>query len=469
VLRKPYRFNVFLGLPVAMLAALGATALLRRRPSARRSAVLLGVVGALILGEYCLVPYRAERPKVPAWYHQLAQEPGRFAVLDLPIGPQFYDKRYMFYQTTHGKPLVGGRVSRLPREAFAFLDTTPFLKRLRLDNVMDPALADVTHQLRVLSEAGVRYVVLHKRFGQPGQLVAWQDWLTFKPLHEDADLIVYRTEPRLGRDFDLAHEMTDEVGLIQLYRRPHEAAQPDLIQVDARWGSRAAPDPDYDVCLKLVDAEGAVAQSDCSPLCPTWPTSRWEANEVVRGSYALRVNPSVKSGVYALTVALADSVTGAGVGRPVALGELEVNTLPGVAVEPKPMQLLGARWGEVILLRGYDLQVTAELLELTLYWQAERGMDASYKVFVHLVDLSTGAIVAQDDAVPRRWTYPTTLWEPGELVEDTISVPLTEVSPGGYRLAVGLYDPATGGRLPAYSAAGDRYPDDAVPLAAVQR
>jgi hypothetical protein len=68
----------------------------------------------------------------------------------------------------------------------------------------------------------------------------------------------------------------------------------------------------------------------------------------------------------------------------------------------------------VILLHGYDLQSSVESLELTLYWQAEQRMDVSYKVFVHLIDPTTGAIVAQDDAVPRRWTYPTTWWERGE-------------------------------------------------------
>jgi hypothetical protein len=96
-------------------------------------------------------------------------------------------------------------------------------------------------------------------------------------------------------------------------------------------------------------------------------------------------------------------------------------------------------------------------------------MDVSYKVFVHLVDQSTGAIVAQDDAVPRRWTYPTTLWEPGEVVADTIVLSLGAVSKGRYLLQVGLYDPADGERLPAYSPGGEAYPDRAVPLTVLLR
>jgi len=469
ILRKPHRFNVFVGLPVGMLASFGMATLLRQRLFGRKSALLAGVLGALILGEYCLVPYRTTRPVTPAWYYQLAQEAGHFAVLDLPMQLQSFNKRYMFYQTTHGKPLVEGRIARPPREAFAFLDSTPFLERLRQDNVMDPALVDVTHQLSSLAEADVRYIILHKGFTSPEQLAAWQDWLTFEPYHEDEDLVVYRTEPRLGQDLVLAHEMTDEIGLVRIGFTPEATAQASLIQIDARWGSIAAPGQDYDACLSLVNAQGEVAQSVCEPLCLTWPTSRWEGDEVVRGDYALRVDPFLEAEEYTLTLTLADSAIGVGVGSAVVLGALEARALPRVFAEPSPAYPLHVRWGDVILLRGYDLQDSADSLELTLYWQAERRMDVSYKVFVHLVDLATGTIVVQDDAVPRRWTYPTSWWERGEMVEDIISLSLDGVSSGRYRLVVGLYDPETRERLPAYSADGERYPDDAIPLTEVQR
>jgi len=468
-LRKPHRFNLFVGLPVGMLAAWGMTALLRQRSSGLKSALLATVVGALILFEYCPIPYPITRPTTPVWYQQLAQEDGRFAVLDLPMHLQVSNKHYMFYQITHGKPLVEGRIARPPREAFAFLDSTPFLKRLRQDNVMDPDLMDVTHQLRTLAEADVRYVILHKEFATPEQLAAWQDWLTFEPYHEDADLVVYRTEPRPGQDFALAHEMTDEVGLIRAAFAPGEAVQTGSIRVDARWGGAAAPGRDYAICLSLINSQRQVAQLACQPLCPAWPTSRWDAGEVVRGSFALPVDPFLETGEYALTLTLADETTGTEVGHPVVLGALEVKALPRVFSEPTPTHPLHARWGEAILLHGYDLQTSAESLELTLYWQAERRMDVSYKVFVHLRDLASGTVVAQDDAVPRRWTYPTTWWERGEVVEDTVALSLDGVSPGRYRLILGLYDPETGERLPASSDDGERYPGDAVPLTTVQR
>lgn len=462
LLRKPDRFNIFLGLPVGMLASLGVAALLRQRPFSRKPALLVAVVGVLILREYCLVPYPTVRPVTPAWYSQLAQEPGPFAVLDLPMQMQTFDKQYMFYQITHGKPLVEGHVSRPPREALAFMDSIPLLDQLRQHNAVDPTLIDISQQLRLLAGADIRYVILHKRLASSEQLAAWQDWLTFEPRYEDTDLVVYSTDPRLGLDFALADGMTDEIGLIRATFTPTSTLQGALIQVDACWGSTAAPDQDYDVCLNLVNAASGVAQSRCEPLSPAWPTSRWDANEVVRGRYALHVDHSLEPGVYSLTLMLADGATGVTTGHPAALGLVQVEPL-------QPAHPLHALWGDVILLRGYDLQLSAESLRLTLYWQARRRMDISYKVFVHLIDLTTGDIVAQDDAIPRHWTYPTTCWERDEVVEDAISLPLDEVPPGQYRLVVGLYDPATGERLPAYSDDGGRYPDDAVPLTTVRR
>ncbi|MDY7079401.1 MAG: glycosyltransferase family 39 protein [Chloroflexota bacterium] len=461
LLRKPDRFNVLLGLPIGMLASVGTAALLRHPLFGRKPALLVIVTGALILREYSLVPYPTASPITPAWYRRLAQEPGDFAVLDLPMRPETFDKHFMFYQITHGKPLVEGHVSRPPREAFIFIDSVPFLNHLRQDNQMHPALVDISHQLQMLAEANVRYVILHKSLTSAEQLAAWQDWLTFEPLHQDTDMVVYSTDPQLGSDFSLAYDLTDEIGLIRATFTPTTTIQGALIQVDARWGSIASPQQDYDVCLNLVNASGRVSQSYCEPLSPTWPPPRWEAEEIVRSEHTLHVAPSLQPEIYSLTLTLTDGATGATTGDSAILGLIRVEPL-------QPTHPLHALWGNVILLHGYDLRQSAGSLELTLYWQAQQRMDISYKVFAHLIDLTTRAVVVQDDAVPRHWTYPTTGWERGEVVEDTISLPLDSVPSGEYLLVVGLYNPTTGERLPVYAADGERYPDDATPLTTIR-
>jgi hypothetical protein len=462
ILRKPDRFNVILGLPMAMLASFGGQALLQRR----RAGVLAVVLGAVILIEYRVAPFPTVQVDTPAWFRQLAQEPGDFAILDLPMNLETTNKWYMYYQITHGKPLVEGRVSRLPREAFTFMESSPFLQALRNGNHMDPALVDISHQLRQLADAGVRYIVLHKKFARPDQLAAWRDWLTFSPFYEDDELVVYRTDPQWGRDFTPAYQLNDAIGLIQATLR--ETDQSGLIRVDARWASQAKPGRNYDVCLNFVNAANQVAQSQCEPLAPNWPTTRWGAGEVVRGSYDLRVDPLRASGRYTLTVSLTGDASASALGQAAAIGLVTVDTAQHLNVEALPAHIVNAVWGDVIRLNGYGLGVSSDSLALTIYWQALRRMQASYKVFVHVVDPVTNAIVAQDDSVPRHWTSPTNTWQPGEVVEDTLTVPLSGVAPGEYQLFIGLYDAATGERLAAFSTDGQRQPNDSVLLTAFQ-
>jgi hypothetical protein len=62
-------------------------------------------------------------------------------------------------------------------------------------------------------------------------------------------------------------------------------------------------------------------------------------------------------------------------------------------------------------------------------------------VFVHVVDAS-GRLVAQGDGPPLGGAYPTSLWEPGELVEDEYVL-----GAASGRVLIGLYRPDTGERL----------------------
>jgi len=327
VLRMPNRFNVFLGLPFGMLAALGVRALLQGRRFGQKPVLLIGTLGVLILGEYCLVPYRTLRPVVPVWYKQLAaREPDHFAVLDVPMAPRYYDKRYILYQTVHGKPMLEGHVSRLPREAFTFLNSTPFLKKLHKSNemVMDSDRESITGQLGPLAEAGVRYIILHKYFAEPKQLDAWRDCLTFDPYHEDNDLVVYRTAPRLGRDIVLTHEMVKGIGLIRVAFSPFDASQSGIIYVDARWGIAAGLERAYDICLKLINAQGKTVQVKYRPLFSDNFEPGESIDEVLRRDYILRMDPLLEPGNYSVTLGLADSATGEDVGNPAILGVVTV-------------------------------------------------------------------------------------------------------------------------------------------------
>jgi hypothetical protein len=75
-------------------------------------------------------------------------------------------------------------------------------------------------------------------------------------------------------------------------------------------------------------------------------------------------------------------------------------------------------------------------------------MENSYISFFHLVDEESGSLVSQADVIPRGWSYPTSWWMTGEVVEDTVQIPTEDVPPGRYELYLGWYDEKTGMRLP---------------------
>lgn len=108
-------------------------------------------------------------------------------------------------------------------------------------------------------------------------------------------------------------------------------------------------------------------------------------------------------------------------------------------------------FGNVAHLLGYELDLsqvqTDGFVKLTLYWQALTETDVSYKVFVHLLD-SAGMIITQVDREPQGGEALTTSWLVGEVISDVIKIPVDSRLAEVQTIAVGLYNPLDGRRLP---------------------
>jgi 4-amino-4-deoxy-L-arabinose transferase-like glycosyltransferase len=148
---------------------------------------------------------------------------------------------------------------------------------------------------------------------------------------------------------------------------------------------------------------------------------------------------------------------------------------------PLPSNPVGVRFGDAVWLVGYDLQAGAdpravsrsETVHLVLYWQALAPLSADYTVFAHLLGeqnpASGGPLWAGHDSQPAGGSYPTTAWEPGEVVLDRHLLALPpEAVPGEYQLEAGLYLLATLERLPAEDATGTPLVDDAALLGSIR-
>lgn len=133
-------------------------------------------------------------------------------------------------------------------------------------------------------------------------------------------------------------------------------------------------------------------------------------------------------------------------------------------------------FGGLVRLLGYSLDAArvapGDTLILSLYWQALAPMGEAYTIFTHLLGdhtaLGGGPLWAGHDGQPDGGHYPTTDWQPGQVIVDVhpLKIP-ADAPPGDYQLEVGLYLLETLARLPASDAAGT-LPDDAALLGPIQ-
>jgi hypothetical protein len=232
----------------------------------------------------------------------------------------------------------------------------------------------------------------------------------------------------------------------------------DALDVGLRWRALADVDEDYAVFTHLLDhRQQLIAQDDEWPRRGFSPTSLWRTGQETLDGYRLRVPADARPGRYTLAIGL---YLRAGLRRLAWSGEpagRDQIVLGAVKIAPQPPGRPLARpvdvgLGPAIRLLGFDgpppERVPAgSTLWFAPRWRAAAGPERDYTAFVHLLDAS-GRLVANGDAPPLGGGYPTSLWEPGEEIEDAYQVVVPADLRGPARLLLGLYRPDSGERLP---------------------
>ncbi|MEA3341901.1 MAG: glycosyltransferase family 39 protein [Chloroflexota bacterium] len=130
-----------------------------------------------------------------------------------------------------------------------------------------------------------------------------------------------------------------------------------------------------------------------------------------------------------------------------------------------PAYPLDAALGDEIRLLGYDLDLDDQelMLDLTLYWQALAPMADDYVLALQLVSPVPGDTTLRwnYNSWPGHGNYPTSAWQPGEVIADHYHFHLSEVDflTQAWDLHLILYREETGERLPVQLdevAAGDQ-------------
>jgi hypothetical protein len=228
------------------------------------------------------------------------------------------------------------------------------------------------------------------------------------------------------------------------------------------WRGLTQMRQDYTIFVQLLDAQlQRRGGYDRFPR-ENYNTYLWVPGEVVADGLAVPVNADAPDGVYTIRVGWYHQQNGQAESLPLAqngqtlsetsvvIGPLKVgNAPPGLTTSKfEPQQSLQADFGEAISLRGYDLTREGESVQMTLYWASLKAMDKDYTVFVHVWD-EAGQTVMQADHPPAAGQYPTSLWDPGEIIPDHFSLPLPPgLKPGRYQIVLGWYEPGSGARLP---------------------
>ncbi|MCB9008405.1 MAG: glycosyltransferase family 39 protein [Ardenticatenaceae bacterium] len=452
-LRFPDRFNVILVIPFGLLAGLGLEQLLQRSGTVKRARWIAGLICLLVLFEYANV-FQMHSVAIPAWYQQVAADEETYALLDIPsFTREKFNSQYMRFQLFHGKPLITGNIARTPAESLALFNSIPLLVHIKENRDAPTDIVNPARQMKLLADADVRYVILHKEHLSENDLQNWKTWFVEPPWYEDEEVVVYFTgSTAVGKTVPLEEvlvgsQTNPELGLISA-KLNGEATQGSWLQLNTIWGNIDAslPAADLSMCLKFAHTTSEYASEACRPVSVAWPTSRWQSDAIVWADYQFQIDPFAEPGMYQVWLSLQNQQNKI-FGQPALIDTIEIDPLARQFEPGQPQETIAAQWQALFFLDGFDVASEANSLAVSLYWHVPQRVEKSYKFFIHLIDLESGELVAQTDFVPRDWTYPTNWWEAGEVVVDTAVLPLETVGNGTYQLLVGIYDPDTGERL----------------------
>ncbi len=143
---------------------------------------------------------------------------------------------------------------------------------------------------------------------------------------------------------------------------------------------------------------------------------------------------------------------------------------PDAYSAPRPYVLNSQNitFGDTFHLRGAAVE-TSELGQSTakpgdslwvhLEWELLQPVERNWSVFVHLVDPILDQPIAQRDMYPGQGLMLTSWMQPGQRVTNSyqLQIPETAVAPSQLTIATGLYDYATGERLPIATGSDSAY------------
>ncbi len=225
---------------------------------------------------------------------------------------------------------------------------------------------------------------------------------------------------------------------------------------------RGQPDPrNLSLFLTVYDCkQQVIGKIDSYPGGGNLQTALWQPDKIYADHYDVQISdqletpcqPTIELGWWDYAtrtyIPRSDSTTGNQNRLIWRSGVVVDRTLP----PPVPRVAQSGLFSGALWLKGYTLDSDAALpggtLHVTLVWSGTTRIHEDFTVFVHL-ESGDGKLITDSDSPPRSNNYPTSVWQPGIVFEDThtLKIPST-TPPGSYRIVIGLYRPRDLSRLP---------------------
>ena len=206
--RTTGRFFVIASLSFAVLTGYGVSELLKSNKNNKKMVAI--VISSLIIFEYLAIPFPVSAVNEPSFYKEISQDRDNYALLEIPATLDYVaGVTIIYYQTIHGKPVVGNWAARYPSNARDFELNTPVIREL---TYLQPFTADILNQdinqvgTSILNYYNISYIVLHKNYMDDKEVNLAETFIqetlnTERKTYEKDSLIVYHVKKEPIKSF----------------------------------------------------------------------------------------------------------------------------------------------------------------------------------------------------------------------------------------------------------------------------
>jgi len=224
--------------------------------------------------------------------------------------------------------------------------------------------------------------------------------------------------------------------------------QDNKFEITYYWKSLKETEKDYTIFVHFVNETGKTSfQNDHNPPVPT---SNWTIGQILKETQTVNVPKDVDIGNYSLFLGAYIPDEGR---LPITKQKTEIDkSLDKIRItNPNITYMIFGNYNNKISFLGYDINKNtverSDSFKITYFWKSLDNVDNNYTVFVHFID-ENNKLIFQQDHEPAYGIYPTSAWNPGDIIKEEYDVMLpTSVVEGTYNIKIGLYNKETKKRI----------------------